>query len=159
MFTATIERIGINPYVEVPETLLAEIFIAAGKSKGHLLIEGTINGVPYQQTLLKYSGLWRLYINTVMLKNSPKRIGEKINITIAFDPSDRTIVPHPKFVEALHQNAIAKAKFDSLSPSMQKEMVCYIANLKTEDTRDRIIERAMHYLLGKSTFIGRRMLD
>ncbi|WP_432672690.1 YdeI/OmpD-associated family protein [Flavobacterium sp. SM2513] len=158
-FTAKIEIIGINPYVLIPEIILAEIFVAAGKDKGHLPIRGTINKEPYQQTLVKYSGFWRLYINTVMLKNSPKRIGEEIKVTIAFDPSDRTIVPHPKFVAALCQNAVAKAKFDNLSPSMQKEMVRFIGNLKTEDTRVRIIERAIQYLLGKSTFIGRRMLD
>ena len=46
-----------------------------------------------------------------------------------------------------------------MSLSMQKEMVRYIGNLKTEDTRARIIERAIQYLLGKSTFIGRKMLE
>lgn len=78
---------------------------------------------------------------------------------ITFHFSDRTIEPHPKLVAALCQNAVAKVKFDSLSPSMQKEGVRYIANLKTEDTRTRIIERAIQYLLGKSTFIGRKMLE
>ena len=42
---------------------------------------------------------------------------------------------------------------------MQKERVRCIANLKTGDTRVRIIERAIQYLLGKSTFIGRKMRE
>jgi hypothetical protein len=42
---------------------------------------------------------------------------------------------------------------------MQKERVRYIGNLKTGDTRVRIIERAIPYLLGKSTFIGTKMLE
>ena len=94
-----------------------------------------------------------------MLKNSPKRTGETIEVTIEFDPFDRTIAPHPKLSEALNKNFIAKSKFESLSPSAQKEIVRYISFLRTEESRARIIERAINYLLGKSTFIGNKMLE
>lgn len=157
-FHATLEIIGINPYVQIPETILAEIFIQAGKNKGHIPVAGTVNNLPYQQTLLKYSGLWRLYINTLMLKNSPKRIGETIEVSIGYDSLDRTIKAHPKLIGALKNNLEAKSKFDKLSPSMQKEMVRYISSLKTEESRNRNIERAINFLLGKSSFIGRKTL-
>lgn len=157
-FHATLEIIGINPYVQLPEPILTEIFNQAGKNKGHIPVSGTVNKLPYQQTLLRYSGLWRLYINTLMLKNSPKRIGEIIAVTISFDPSDRTIQPHPELMAALARNLDAKAKFDALSPSMQKEMVRYISSLKTVESRNRNIEKAISFLLGKSPFIGKRML-
>lgn len=49
----------------------------------------------------------------------------------------------------LNNNEIAKSKFSSLSPSAKKEMVRYISLLKTEESRNRIIDRAIHYLLGK----------
>jgi len=153
-FHAIIEIIGINPYVQVPEAILNEIFNQAGKSKGYIPVAGTINNLPYQQTLLKYKGLWRLYINTLMLKNSPKRIGETIKVTIEYDPSDRTIKPHPKLIVALKNNLEAKSKFDKLVPSMQKEIVRYIASLKTDESRDRNIERAINFLLGKGSFVG-----
>lgn len=157
-FDATIEIIGINPYVQVPETILKEIFSQAGKNKGHIPVAGTINGLPYKQTLLKYSGLWQLYINTLMLKDSPKRVGETIKVTIEYDPSDRTIKPHPKLTEALKSNLEAKSKFDNLAPSIQKEIVRYISSLRTEESRNRNIERAINFLLGKSSFIGRKRL-
>ncbi len=155
-FQAHIEIIGINPYVEVPEAILTEIFNQGGKSKGHIPIKGTINNLPYRQTLVKYSGFWRLYINTTMLKDSPKRIGEVINVTIQFDASDRTIQAHPKLTEALASNLEAKAVFDQLSPSLQKEIVRYIANLKTTESIQRNIEKAIDFLLGKGAFIGRK---
>lgn len=158
-FNAEIEIIGINPYVPIPEVILSEIFKQARKEKGYIPIKGSINKVPYQQTLVKYSGVWRLYINLTMLKNSPKRIGESIEVTIEYDPSDRTIPPHPKLMEVLNNNSAAKSKFESLSPSAKKEMVRYITLLKTEESRDRVIERAINYLLGKGTFIGRKMLE
>lgn len=155
-FQANIEIIGINPYVQVPEAILAEIFNQASKNKGLLPIIGTINELPYRQTLVKYSGLWRLYINTTMLKDSPKRIGETIKVTIQFDSSDRTIQAHPKLLEALTNSPEAKRVFDTLSPSMQKEIVRYIANLKTEESIQRNIEKAIDFLLGKGSFIGRK---
>lgn len=83
-FKAEIEIIGINPFVPVPPKVLASIFNQSGKDKGPIRIRGTINANPYRQTLVKFRGEWRLYINTTMLKNSPKRIGETIELAILF---------------------------------------------------------------------------
>ncbi|GGX29350.1 YdeI/OmpD-associated family protein [Aquimarina muelleri] len=154
-FNAIIEIIGINPYVQVPKSILSKIFIQAGKDKGFISIKGTVNKLAYQQTLVKYSGLWRLYINTTMLKNSPKRIGETIEVTIEYDPSDRTIAPHPKLIAALNQNKEAKRKFEQITPSLRKEIVRYISYLKTEESIDKNIVRAVNFLLGKERFVGR----
>ena len=104
---------------------------------------------------MKYKGLWRLYINTIILKNSPKRIGEEIEVTIAFDPIDRTIVPNEKFIKALEANTEAKKVFDKLSPSKRHEIVRYISFLKTEDSINKNIEKAINFLLGKGRFVGR----
>lgn len=154
-FKATIEIIGINPFVFVPESILAAIFKQAAKDKGKIPIRGKINDLPYKQTLVKYNGNWRLYINTTMLKNSPKRIGEFITLTIEFDPSDRGIKPHPKLIKALNAHSEAKIVFDGLRPSLQLEIVRYIANLKTEQSIDRNIIKAIDFLLGKARFVGR----
>ncbi len=154
-FSAKIELIGINPFVFVPEKILTEIFTKAGKTKGSIPVHGTINDKPYKQTLVRYSGAWRLYINMIMLKDSPKRIGETIAVGIAFDTSDRTIAPHPALVVALEQNTDAKKVFESLTPSRQKEIVRYIANLKTEESITKNIEKVLGHLKGQNKFAGR----
>jgi hypothetical protein len=59
-FKARLGIIGINPFVHVPKKILSDIFKSAGKEKGHIPICGNINGKPYRQTLVKYSGEWRL---------------------------------------------------------------------------------------------------
>lgn len=114
-FSANIGIIGINPFVELPEKVLAAVLKAAGKDKGPIRVRGTINGDPYRQTLLRYKGEWRLYINGFMLKNSPRRIGEKIVV----------------------------------------EIVRYIGSLKTVESIDRNIMRAIGHLNGKAGFAGR----
>lgn len=154
-FSAEIELIGINPFVFVPEAILSAIFKEAGKDKGHIPICGTINGKEYHQTLVRYSGAWRLYINMVMLKDSPKKIGETIEVGIAFDPAERTIEAHPSLITALKENKKAQKVFESLPPSRQKEIVRYISNLKTEESIAKNIEKAIGFLMGQNRFVGR----
>ena len=154
-FQAELKIIGINPYVTVPEKILTAVFKQAGKEKGKIPIRGTVNKLPYTQTLVKYQGEWRLYVNTKMLKDSPKKVGTTLRISVAFDPSDRTITAHPKLLTALNKNKKAKAVFDKLPPSLQHEIVRYIANLKTETSIDKNVTKAILFLLGKERFIGR----
>ncbi len=157
-FIAQLEIIGINPFVPVPEDVLDALTSAAGKNKGAIPIKGNINGIEFQQTLVKYQGAWRLYVNTTMLKNSPKRIGEMVQLAVLFDPGDRSIPPHPKLIQALEQNKQAKEKFDTLAPTLQKEIVRYISFLKTETSIDRNVAKAIDFLMGKGSFIGRKTL-
>lgn len=154
-FKAKLETIVGNPFVFIPTDVLEKLFQQANKRKGTIPVRGKVNGKPYQQTLLRYRGEWRLYINMKMLKNSPKRIGETIQVEIEYDPSDRTIEPHPAFSKALVNNEEAKQVFDGLSPSKQKEIVRYISNLKTTKSIERNVSRAINFLLGKERFVGR----
>lgn len=152
---ATIDIIGVNPYVQLPDDLLTEIFNQAGKNKGPIQIKGTINDRPYVQTLVKFKGVWRLYINLTMLKNSPKRIGESIELTVAYDAAERNIARHPKLIKALEENSEAQTIFDNLRPSLQLEIVRYISRLKSEESIDKNVVKAINFLLGKERFIGR----
>lgn len=155
-FTAKLEKIGINPFVFLPEPVLSDLFIRAGKSKGNIPVCGKINDLEFSQTLLKYKGEWRLYVNTEMLPNSPKRIGETITVTIEFDTKDRNIPIHPKLAEALQNDLDAKNEFDKLIPSFQKEIIRYISFLKSDKSVDKNINLALGFLKGKNKFLTRQ---
>jgi hypothetical protein len=157
-FKAVIEIIGINPFVFVPEKVLAAVLEKAGKTKGPIPIKGNINKNPYKQTLVKYAGHWRLYINTAMLKNSPKRIGETITISVEFDADDRKLMMHLGLEKALAKNKTAKANFNQLTASRQQEIIRYISNLKTTESVERNIIKAVDFLSGKESFVGRQAL-
>ena len=157
-FKAEIQLIGVNPYVFVPPEVLSDIFKQAQKDKGAIPIRGTINGSPYKQTLVRFRGDWRLYINMIMLKNSPKRIGEIVELSLEFDPVKRVIEPHPTFLKALKENQEAKMIFDNLPPSLKLEIVRYISSLKTKESVDKNVPKAINFLLGKGRFVGRAAL-
>jgi hypothetical protein len=150
-----IEIIGVNPFVFVPRDVLERIFTVSGKRSGPIPVCGELNGKPYTQTLVKYLGEWRLYINTRMLKDSPKRVGERIYITIDFDSLDRSIPLHPKLQQALDMNALAREKFYSLAPSRQHEINRYISRLQSEEKVTENIQKAINFLNGDGRFAGR----
>jgi Bacteriocin-protection, YdeI or OmpD-Associated/Domain of unknown function (DUF1905) len=153
-FEAELEVIGINPFVSVPAPVLEAVFDAAGKRTGPIPICGIVNDAPYRQSLVRYRGAWRLYVNTTMLKDSPRRVGERLSLTIAHDPVGRAAPASPEFDRALAENAAAKAVFDALTPSRQREIVRYIAALKASASVDRNVARAIAFLTGEGRFIG-----
>jgi hypothetical protein len=154
-FKAEIKIIGINPFVFVSEEALNYIFHQSGKNKGQLPVKMKIDGHEFKQTLVKYAGDWRLYLNTPMRKAAGKDIGDTATFEIEFDTEERTISINPKLVKALAENKQARDVFDGLAPHLQKEIIRYIANLKTEESIDRNVKKAIQFLLGKERFIGR----
>ena len=154
-FKSKIYIIGVNPYVLLPAKVLTAIFKQASKDKGAIPVKGTLDGHPYIQTLVKYSGKWRLYLNTPMRKKVNKDVGHMVTVTIEFDPADRTIPMHPKLSKALADAPVAKQNFDQLSPSRRKEIIRYITNLKSEEAIAKNIARAVKFLTGDGRFVGR----
>ncbi|HSY60731.1 MAG TPA: YdeI/OmpD-associated family protein [Cytophaga sp.] len=154
-FSATIEIIGVNPYVFVPDAILNAIFKDAGKDRGKIPVTMTIDGHEFIQTLIRYSGAWRLYLNTPMRKAAKKEAGDTADFEVYYDAAPRERPMHPKLKAALTKNKNAKEIYDGLRPSLQLEIVRYISFLKTEESVDRNVLRAVNFLLGKERFIGR----
>ncbi|WP_374464092.1 YdeI/OmpD-associated family protein [Chryseobacterium sp.] len=156
-FTATLEIIGINPFVFVPEEVLDTIFEKSGRNKSPIPVKGTVNGKEFKQNLMKYLGEWRLYVNLIMLKNSPKRIGEIIEVVLEYDDSDRSISIHPQLEKAIKESNLATENFEKLIPSRRHELIRYINNLKTDVSIQRNIEKIIRHLHGETDFFGKKI--
>lgn len=154
-FTAKIYKIGINPYVLLPSGILKALFKQAGKDKSPIPVRGKLNGHKFSQTLVKYSGKWRLYLNTPMRKAAGVDVGDKTEVTIDFDPGERTIPMHPQLRVALEKHKKAGAAFNRLAPYRQKEIMKYINHLKTSKTVEKNISKAIRFLLANERFTGR----
>ncbi len=154
-FTASITIIGVNPHVLPPEPVLQGLFAQAARNKGPIPVHGSIDGHTFIQTLVKYAGAWRLYLNGHMLKAAKKGVGDTVRIRIAFDPRDRSAPMPPALEAALNGNKRARAVFGSLPPSRRKEIMRYIGNLKSEEAIARNVARAIGFLEGREQFAGR----
>lgn len=157
-FRAKIKIIGINPYISLPLGVLKEIFTQAGKDKGKIPVKMTIDGYPFTQTLVRYSGEWRLYLNTPMRTAAKKEVGNTAKFTVVFDPEEKVSVKiHPKLSEALQKNRKAREVFNALTPSHRLEIMKYFSFLKTEESVERNCKKAISFLLGKGPFLGRSL--
>ncbi len=148
-FSQVIFKVGINPCVVPPEDALEYVFKQAKKRSGPIPVRGTLNRVQYQQTLVKFQGFWRLYINGPMLKSAKLKNNDVAALTIEYDPSDRTVLQHPEFAKVLARDPRAIAAFAALAPSRQKEINRYLNGLKTDSIRTKNIGKVMDFLTGK----------
>jgi hypothetical protein len=145
-FSAKIFKIGINPYVLPPAGVLKYIYKQAGKNKGPIPVCGKINGKKFTQTLVKYRGKWRLYVNMPMRRSAGIDVGDIGDIQVGYNSTERTTPMHPKLKSALEKNNRAFGEFNKLTPSRQKEILKYINSLKTKDSIDRNISKVTRFL-------------
>lgn len=148
-FTAKIFIIGVNPYVLLPEAVLKDIFNQAKKDKGPIPVKGKMNDHAFIQTLVKYKGKWRLYLNTPMRKATKLNVGDMAIFQLEFDVSERIVPMHPKLENAFKKYKKAKVNFEALAPYRQKEIKRYLGFLKNEETINKNIEKVIEMLLSE----------
>jgi hypothetical protein len=145
-FSAKVCKVDINPYVQVPEEILGNLQQDAKKAKGPLPVKGTLQGKPFLATVVKFRGMWRLYLNTEMRRAANVEVGDQVTIRLQFDSAPRNVPAPAKFTQALAQNRQAQAAFQKLTPSRQKEILQYLNSLKQPETLERNITKVIQSL-------------
>jgi hypothetical protein len=148
-FSAKVGRSEINPFVQVPDDILLKLQQAAKKEKGPVPVKGTLQGKPFLANVVRYRGLWRLYLNTEMRRAANVDVGDQVTVRVQFDHAPRPVPMPPEFELALAENKQAKEAFEKLTPSRQKEILRYLNSLKQSETLERNIEKAIGFLRGE----------
>lgn len=159
-FKAKIELRGINPYVLVSPARAGRIK-AGWKKPMPVLVE--VNGQPdpaWRVNMMPAGdGSFYLYLDGIVRKASGTDVGDMVAVSVVFDDSYRSGPQHampPEFVARLDDDPAAKARWDALTPGLQKEILRYLANLKSDAARERNVERAIAVLGGaKERFLAR----
>lgn len=159
-FRAKIERKGINPYVLVSAARARRI--KAGWNKP-LPVLVQVNGQPdpaWRVNMMPAGdGSFYLYLDGIVRKASGTDVGDTVDVSVAFDPAYRSGPQDemlPEFAARLDDDAGVRARWDGLAPSLQKEILRYLANLKSDAARRRNIDRAIGVLGGaKARFLAR----
>jgi hypothetical protein len=99
----------------------------------------------------------RLYLHGLMRKAVGKDVGDIVKVVLALDKRDRTEPMNPALAKALKKSPKAKAAFEKLSPSHQKELNRYLNHLKSKEALDRNLAKVMGYLTKpKATWFGKK---
>jgi|SRR3990172_3623579 len=148
-FSATVYIIDINPYVKVSNAIIRKLHEEMGKETGPIPVKGKLQSKAFSTTVVKFRGLWRLYLNTLMRRAANADVGDKVNVELRLDKTSREVPSPPKFTLALARNKKAKQAFEKLTPSRQKEVLRYLNNLKQQETLERNIEKVIQFLTWK----------
>lgn len=160
VFTSTIKKRGINPYVPVSAELATQL---KENWRKPLPVLVQVNGKPEPPWCINMmpvgDGSFYLYLSGEVLKASSTQVGSVVEIALQFDANYKPGPADPMpvwFNEALEQNPLAKQRWDELTPSLQKEILRYIARLKSVEAQTRNTQLAINVLSGgKGRFLAR----
>jgi hypothetical protein len=108
---------------------------------------GTINGFPYRGSIFPMGeGKHYMIVNKNVRAGAKAKGGETVSIVMARDDEPRIITPPADFARALKTNKEAKATWEKLSYTHQKEHALAIEEAKKPETRLRRIEKAIAQL-------------
>lgn len=141
---------AINPCVVVPAAIVAALRRESGKNQS-LPVRATVQGRPFKANVMRYLGAWRLYLNGVTRKAARADTGDRVSVTLCHDPLPRREKMPKVFAAALARDAKARAAFQALAPSRQKELLRYLNSLKREESVQRNLAKLLRYLKGQKT--------
>jgi hypothetical protein len=144
-FTATIQNAGGGgAYVEVP----FDVEEAFGSKRPK--VKAMIEGIPYRSTLMRMGTECHILgILKEIRGQIGKTFGDEVTVTIEPDTEARVIEIPKDLMKELKKDKEAKAFFDKLSYTHQKEYVRWVEEAKKEETRQNRILKTIEMLKKK----------
>jgi len=141
-FTAAIQNAGGGgAYVEVP----FDVEEAFGSKRPR--VKALIEGLPYRSTLMRMGSEHHILgVLKEIRAQIGKTFGDEVTVTIEPDTEPRQIEVPKDLMKKLKKDKDAKAFFDKLSFTHQKEYVRWVEEAKKEETRQSRIIKTMEML-------------
>jgi hypothetical protein len=137
-FNTTIFQQGNNTGIQVPEDAIEKL--ASGKKPA---VKVTLNGFTYRSTVAVMGGQYLIPLSAERRTNAKVKGGDKLDITLELDTEPREVELPEDFKKALSKDKTALKFFEGLSYSNKQRYVLPIGLAKTEETRQRRIEKAV----------------
>lgn len=127
--------------IRVPDDVMAAL--AAGKKPP---VSVTINGHTYRSTVATIDGQPMVGVSADNRALAGVRGGDEVDVDIELDTAPREVAVPAELAAALATDAQAKAFFESLSNSQKTWHTYQIAGAKTDETRQRRVEKSIQML-------------
>lgn len=137
-FNTTILQQGNNTGIRVPEGVVEKL--ASGKRPA---VKVTLNGFTYRSTIAVMGGMFLIPLSAERRTNAKVKGGDKLDITLELDTEPREVEMHEEFKKALSKDKKAMVFFEGLSYSAKSRYALPITQAKTEETRQRRIEKTL----------------
>ena len=124
--------------IRVPDVVMTAL--NAGKKPK---VSVTINGHTYRSSVATVDGGPMVGVSEVVRTAAGVKGGDTVDVDIALDTAPRTVAVPADFAAALDKVPAARKTFDGLSYSLQRFWVEPVVGAKTDETRQRRIEKAV----------------
>ncbi len=144
-FDTTLTAFGNNTGIVVPPEAVDAL--GAGKRPP---VDVEVNGYEYRSTIAVMSGKSLISMSAAVRKETGLGAGDPISVTLTLNETARDVSIPKDFALALGANLGTEEFFAGLSNSLQRYHVDQIAGAKTDETRQRRIDKAIGlFLAGK----------
>jgi hypothetical protein len=124
--------------IEVPAEVVEAL--AAGKRPP---VSVAINGFTYRSTVAVMDGRYMVGVSAENRAGAGVKGGDEIDVDIELDTAPREVVVPPELAAALDAEPAARRTFDALSYSNRSWHVLQVTGARTDETRERRIEKSI----------------
>lgn len=132
-----IDAAGITPPFDV---------VAVFQRRGRVPVKGTINGFPFRSSLMNMGDGHMMAVNAQMRAGAHCKAGDTVDVVMEFDADERKVEVPAYLKKQIAADPAAKASWEKLSFTHQKEYVRAIEDAKKPETRERRIASMMEAL-------------
>ncbi|MDQ3554416.1 MAG: YdeI/OmpD-associated family protein [Chloroflexota bacterium] len=141
-FHATIEQTGKTACgIHVPEEVVESL--GSGKRPA---VRVTINGFTYRSTVAVMGGAYMVGVSAENRAGAGVQGGEAVDVDMELDTAPREVTVPPDFSSALDDEPDARRTFEGLSYSNKSWHVLQVTGAKTDETRQRRIDKSVDML-------------
>jgi hypothetical protein len=137
-FSTKLSAFGNNTGIEVPPDVIQALGVGSRPA-----VSVDVNGYVYRYTVGVMGGKHLIGVSAAIRKETGLRADDPITVTLTVDDTARTVDVPADLAAAMEANPGTRAFFDKLSNSMQRSHVDNLTSAKTDETRQRRIDKAV----------------
>jgi bifunctional DNA-binding transcriptional regulator/antitoxin component of YhaV-PrlF toxin-antitoxin module len=141
-FNTTILQMGNNTGINVPDEVVEKL--GAGKKPPVIV---TVNDFTYRNTIAVMGGKFMIGVSADIRSKTGIKGGDKVKVTLELDTKPREVEVPADFQRLLDKNSKARQFFETLSYSNKQRYVLPLGQARTEETRQRRMEKAINDLI------------
>lgn len=141
-FNTTILQLGNNTGINVPDEVVEKL--GAGKKPTVIV---TVNDYTYRNTIAVMGGKFMIGVSADIRSKTGIKGGDKVKVTLELDTKPREVDVPADFQRLLDKNSKARQFFETLSYSNKQRYVLPLGQARTEETRQRRMEKAINDLI------------
>jgi hypothetical protein len=136
---------GGGHLVEVPQDVIAKL-----GGRGRTPVTATFDGVPYRGSIVKIRGTMMIGVTKAIMTEAGVQTGDTLTVIVENDDAPREVEVPADLAKAWRGAKDAKAEWDRLAFTHQREYAEAILDAKKPETRARRIDKTIEALLNRA---------